>query len=71
MDHVPGIDALEFNGRSIAPVSPQLSSYRIELDDLAERNLLVLEVEPPTNVKGGAGSEPWGVIALVISSVDD
>ncbi len=71
MDHVPGIDVLELNGRSITPVSPHLSSYRIELDDLAERNVLVLEVEPLVDKKGGARPEPWGVIALVISPVDD
>jgi hypothetical protein len=71
MDHVPGIDSLEFNGRSIEEVSPEISSYRIELGDLPERNLLVLELARHAHAAASWHGGQWGVIALVISSVDD
>jgi hypothetical protein len=71
MDQVPGIDSLELNGRSIARVSPQISSYRIELGELTERNLLVLEFDRSTPASESWEGRQWGVIALVISSVDD
>ena len=45
MDQVEGTVSLVLNGQPIAPVAATTSRYEIELPDLAERNVLVLEIE--------------------------
>jgi hypothetical protein len=67
MDQVEGVLSLVLNGRSIAPAAPATCHYEIEVPDLAERNVLVLEIELP-EVSPDPGGYPveWGVIALVV-----
>jgi len=71
MDQVQGVIALSLNGQSIFPVLPEITRYEIELTDLAERNVLVLEIDV-SQTGGeitGAGGE-WGMIALVVRTGD-
>jgi hypothetical protein len=71
MDQVQGIVALLLNGKSIFPVSPEITRYEIELPTLAERNVLVLQIElrEPAGEITCAGVE-WGMIALVVRTGD-
>jgi hypothetical protein len=71
MDQVPGVVALSLNGQSIFPVMPEITHYEIELSTLAERNVLVLEVDvrAPGGETTGAGDE-WGTIALIVRTGD-
>lgn len=71
MDQVEGVVSLSLNGDSIFPVLPEATHYEIELPALAERNVLVLEIEMPEPASEitGAGVE-WGVIALVVRPGD-
>jgi hypothetical protein len=67
MDQVAGTRSITLNGEPIAAVSPETAQYAIELTKLAERNVLVLEIDTPSPGASPAGSgEHWGVIALVI-----
>ena len=71
MDQVEGILSLVLNGQPIGRTAASISSYEIEVPDLAERNVLVLEIalpEPRPEVTGGR--EEWGVIALVVRTTD-
>jgi hypothetical protein len=70
LERVPGILSLELNGRRVVSPSPDTSSYRIELDDLPARNVLLIEVERLGHGGGACPESDWGEIALVISSVD-
>jgi hypothetical protein len=70
LERVPGILSLELNGRSVVSLSPETSSYRIELDDLPARNVLLIEFERHGRCRGSTPESDWGEIALVISSVD-
>jgi hypothetical protein len=71
MDQVEGVVGLSLNGDSIFPVLPEITRYEIELPVLAERNVLVLEIEvpEPAGEITGAGAE-WGLIALVVRPGD-
>ena len=67
LEQVAGIQALLLNGQPLACASPDESRYEIPLSSLPDRNLLVLEIEPPQSTdSGGAVSPEWGAIALVI-----
>jgi hypothetical protein len=71
MDQVEGLHSILLNGRPIAGVSPATASYEIGLDPSQERNLLVLEIEPPPPGAAAAETQPeWGSVALVIRSID-
>ncbi len=62
-----GVVALSLNGQSIFPVLPEITHYEIELPELAERNVLVLEIEMPEPVgKIDSPGDEWGMIALVV-----
>jgi hypothetical protein len=67
MDQVQGVVALWLNGQPIFPVLPEITRYEIELPDLAERNVLILELEvrEPDGEITDSGGE-WGMIALVV-----
>jgi hypothetical protein len=71
MDQVEGVVSLSLNGESIFPVLPQTTRYEIELPALADRNVLVLEIElnESAGATTGAWSE-WGQIALIVRSRD-
>ena len=67
MDQVQGVVALSLNGQSIFPVLPEITRYEIELPALAEKNVLVLELEMPEPVgKIDSPGDEWGMIALVV-----
>ena len=73
LEKVPGVHSIRLNEQEIPHVSPECSSYEIVLDDLPARNVLVLEVEPPTaqeatDARAPDGSSDWGCIALVIQT---
>jgi hypothetical protein len=71
MDQVEGILALALNGQPIAPVAAATCRYEIEVPDLAERNVLVLEIElPEPGPEPERHREEWGVIALVVRAVE-
>ncbi len=71
MEQVTGTISLVLNGRPLAPVSAETSHYEIELTDLPERNTLVLEIERPDAGLSAVGTcENWGMIALVVRTVD-
>ena len=71
MDQVRGILSLALNGQPIAPVAVEISHYEIEVPKLDERNLLALEIETPgAGPSSGASEEEWGVIALVVRTVE-
>jgi hypothetical protein len=71
MNQVQGVVALTLNGQFIFPVVPEITHYEIELPPLAEKNVLVLELEvrQPTGGITGSGDE-WGMIALVVRSAE-
>jgi hypothetical protein len=67
MDQVAGTRAIILNGQPIAAAASETPHYAIELTELAERNVLVLEIDTPPEGVGPAGhGEDWGMIALVI-----
>jgi hypothetical protein len=71
MEQVEGVVGLSLNGESIFPVLPETTRYEIELPALAERNVLVLEIdrrEPASEITGAAGE--WGEIALIVCTGD-
>ena len=71
MDHVEGIRSLFLNGQPIAPMAAAIGCYELELPDLAERNVLVLEIVLPESRADLAGDrDEWGVIALVVRTVE-
>jgi hypothetical protein len=71
MDQVEGILSLTLNGQPISGVSPETSRYQVPLEGLSERNVLVVEVETPKlGANPGGGSGEWGMIALVVRTVD-
>jgi len=71
MDQVEGIDSFVLNGQPIAPIATAACRYELEVPNLAERNVLVLEIELPE-----AGPDPaarrgeWGLIALVVRTIE-
>jgi hypothetical protein len=70
LDQVAGIHSLLLNGQAVAGVSPEKRRYEIELDDSRDRNLLVLELEPPVPSSEEAGTHPeWGHVALVVRPI--
>ena len=71
MDQVEGIVSLALNGQPIAPVAAATCRYEIEVPNLAERNVLDLEIELPEPGHNPRGRpEEWGVIALVVRGVE-
>jgi hypothetical protein len=71
LDQVVGTRAIILNGQTIASASAETTHYAIELADLAERNVLVLEIEtPPQDASPVENRQDWGVIALVIRDTD-
>ena len=67
MDQVAGSSRSSLNGQPIAPLAPQIVITRSKLTDLAERNVLVLEIETPAQrpSRPAVGDE-WGMIAWLI-----
>jgi hypothetical protein len=71
MDQVEGILFMSLNGQPVAPVSAHTGHYEIALGDLFERNTLVLEIEAPISNREPSASRPeWGIIALVVRTVE-
>jgi hypothetical protein len=71
MESVRGIRALVLNGQHVAPVAVEEARFEIEIPDLADRNVLSLEIELPEQGPDGSGSsEEWGMIALVVRTVE-
>jgi hypothetical protein len=71
MERVRGIRALVLNGQHIAPGAVENSRFEIEIPDLADRNVLILEIELHEQGPSGSGSsEEWGVIALIVRTVE-
>jgi len=71
LDQVAGIHCLLLNGQPIAGVSPDTLRYEIQLDHSRDRNVLVLEIEPPPpGVEAGGNSAEWGNVALVLRPID-
>jgi hypothetical protein len=71
MDQVEGILALVLNGQPIAPVAAATCRYEIEVPNLAERNVLVLQIElPEPGPEPERRREEWGVIALVVRAIE-
>jgi hypothetical protein len=69
LDRVPGLRGVWLNGLRLAIPDPVPARGRLEIpiDRLADRNELVLDVEPPPYRPGDSGPPPaWGEIALVI-----
>jgi hypothetical protein len=54
-----GIHSLAFNGRPIGPTSPDRSEFDLDLGDLAQRNELAIEAEPPRE------DTEWGLVSLI------
>jgi hypothetical protein len=68
LENVPGLVAAQLNGRELTGNSDggwhTEAPFEIELrDPLAPRNMLVLDVDPPTPREGD-----WGHVSLVIRS---
>lgn len=61
LERVPGLARIRLNGRD-RPLLP-IDRFVLENLELAERNVLVLEVEPETT---GAPRDDWGHVALVV-----
>jgi hypothetical protein len=67
LDQVAGTRSILLNGQLIAGVSPERSLYELSIDHPRDRNLLVLEVQPPVPATEAAGDPAeWGVVALVL-----
>jgi hypothetical protein len=67
LDRVPGLRGIRLNGLRLT--IPDRTGGRLEIpfDRLSERNVLVLDVEPPPHPPGDPSPpQPWGEIALVI-----
>jgi hypothetical protein len=63
LESIPGLVVVRLNGREQARPSARSGSLFLSLEEpLPSRNVLELEAEPPAGC-----SEPWGVIALVIT----
>ncbi len=72
LERVLGIHSIRLNDQEIPHVSPERSNYQIRLDGLPPRNVLILEVEPPSS-QGPMNDDDadWGFISLVIQSQRD
>jgi hypothetical protein len=67
LDEIRGTCAIVLNGISLAATSPERSHYEIPLDNLRERNVLILEVNLHEFWHGSPASDlEWGTICLVI-----
>jgi hypothetical protein len=67
LDRVPGLRGMWLNGLRLTIPEPASGRLEIPMDRLAERNELVLDVEPPPHPPGDSSPPPaWGNIALVI-----
>jgi hypothetical protein len=55
----PGVLSVTLNGQPVGPVSADRAEHDLVLGELAPRNELAIDAEPPP---GGA---PWGVISLL------
>jgi hypothetical protein len=66
LDAVPGIRTLTLNGRRLAQCNPRTSAYEILVEELRERNTLVLEIELVDPQDDVAASAPeWGFVSLL------
>jgi hypothetical protein len=71
MDQVAGIHSILLNGQPVAGVSPDMTRYEIGVDTRRDRNVLVLEMEPPaTTARADELSLEWGSVALLIRPID-
>lgn len=66
LEHVPGLRAIQFNGRSVeGPFDDPLSLPLESIGPILAKNLLILEVDPGRATRPG---EMWGQIALIVES---
>jgi hypothetical protein len=54
-----GVRLVLLNGRLVGPILAEQSEHELALGDLAPRNELVIEAEPPD------GDAEWGIVSLV------
>lgn len=59
LSRCPGIHSVALNGRPIGPTSPDRSEFELNLEQLAPRNRLIIEAEPPRE------HAEWGVVSLI------
>jgi hypothetical protein len=72
LDDVPGLVAVELNGRLLARPAAGTESLRLALAEglpSGSRNRLVLEVERVEPAPGAGSGRPWGQVALVIRRI--
>jgi hypothetical protein len=71
MEQIAGTHSILLNAQPIALASATTSSHTIRLSDLAERNVLVLEIETPAPVVSAAGIvDDWGMISLIVRTIE-
>jgi len=71
LDQVAGIQSIVLNGQPIAGVCPEMSLHELQINHARDRNLLVLEMEPPLPGMESAGaSAEWGIVALVVRPIE-
>jgi hypothetical protein len=71
LDRARGIHSLLFNGKALATISPAKSYYLLPLAEIAERNILILEVETGQSCDALAeGGPDWGQIVILIRPID-
>jgi hypothetical protein len=71
LEQIAGTRSILLNGQPLALVSVTTSRHTIRLGDLAERNVLVLEIETPAPVVSAAGIvDDWGMISLIVRTIE-
>ncbi|WP_406695416.1 hypothetical protein V5E97_30775 [Singulisphaera sp. Ch08] len=66
LENVPGLLAIQFNGRSVnVPLEESLSFSLESIGPILAKNLLILEVDPARATRPG---ETWGQIALIVEA---
>jgi hypothetical protein len=72
LDEVPGTCSIELNGQPLIAASPQQSHYEIPLENLSEKNLLILKVNVPAREATPPSADPpWGHVCLLIRAAND
>jgi hypothetical protein len=71
LEQIAGTRSILLNGQPIALVSATTPQHAIRLGDLAERNVLVLEIETPAPVVSAADIvDDWGMISLIVRTIE-
>jgi hypothetical protein len=71
MEHVVGVLSVTFNGQALVLASGDAAGHEILLPGLAERNVLVLEIDTSTlSAQPDGADQEWGMIALAVRTVE-